>query len=196
MVGLHGSPLRKPYSVASAPLESTRSGLLELLLQIDDGGALDPHLDRAESGTMLDVEGPFGRFGPADAMSPAPLLLVAGGTGIAPLRSILVEHLSVEPASPVALIYSARTPAELAYYDEFDGLHRAGRLRAFFTVTRDAGAEWTGRRGRINAALLGSAWPGGDARCLACGPPELVEDVRVWLTGTGVPGDRFLSQLT
>ena len=54
MVGLHHSPLRKPYSIASAPWELEKTGQLQLLAQIDDSGSPDPHLELAESGTLID----------------------------------------------------------------------------------------------------------------------------------------------
>ncbi len=63
MLGLSGSPLRKPYSIASAPWEVTKSGIMQVLVQVEDSGGLDPHLELASPGTMLDLEGPFGSFG-------------------------------------------------------------------------------------------------------------------------------------
>ena len=99
MVGLHGSPLRKPYSIASAPWEVAKTGVLQLLAQVDDSGALDPHLELAAPGTLIDLDGPFGAFGLPAAPSDKPLLFVAGGTGIAPLRSMLMERLS-RPSVP------------------------------------------------------------------------------------------------
>src|SRR4249920_3201843 len=103
MLGLSGSPLRKPYSIASAPWEVTRSGIMQVLVQVEDSGGLDPHLELASPGTMLDLEGPFGSFGLPGRVE-RPLLFVAGGTGIAPLRSMLIEHLSRPTPFPAALI--------------------------------------------------------------------------------------------
>ncbi len=194
MVGLHGSPLRKPYSIASAPWEVDKTGVMRLLLQIDDSGALDPHLELAAPGTPLDVEGPFGTFGlPADADSDA-LMFVAGGTGIAPLRSMLMERLSRAGAPKFAVVYSARLPEEFAYRSELDALHHAGRIKAHFTVTRDEGGLWKGRRGRIDQALLKNALPSTKARCLICGPPQLVSDTKNLLERIGVPSQRILTE--
>ena len=93
MLGLSGSPLRKPYSIASAPWEVTKSGIMQVLVQIEDSGGLDPHLELASPGTLLDLEGPFGSFGLPERVD-TPLLFIAGGTGIAPLRAMLIEHLA------------------------------------------------------------------------------------------------------
>lgn len=193
MVGLNGSPLRKPYSIASAPWEVAKTGVMQLLIQIDDS-ALDPHLERATPGTRVDVEGPFGTFGlPADDAS-EPLLFVAGGTGIAPLRSMLMERLLRRGTVPIAVIYSARSPEEFAFRPELDALETAGRIAAHFTVTRAEGGAWPGRRGRIDHALVEKVLPSPDARCLICGPPALVGDARELLVKLGVKPDRILTE--
>ena len=194
MVGLHGSPLRKPYSIASAPWEVAKTGVMQLLLQIDDSGALDPHLELAAPGTMLDVEGPFGTFGlPADK-SDDPLLLVAGGTGIAPLRSMLMERLARATRAAVSIVYSARSPEAFAFQPELDALQKAGRVNVHFTVTREEGGPWPGRRGRIDQDLLRAALPSGGALCLICGPAQLVSDTKALLEGIGVRPTRVLTE--
>lgn len=191
MLGLHGSPLRKPYSIASAPWELAQTGTLQVLAKVEDSGGLDPHLELAEPGTVLDLEGPFGSFGlPADTN--LPLLFVAGGTGIAPLRSMLIERLARPMNRPISLIYSARSPEEFGFRAELDALSAAGRITAHFTVTRDDRASWTGRRGRIDAALVQQALPSLEALCLICGPPALVSDTRELLTRLGVSAERIL----
>lgn len=193
MVGLNGSLLRKPYSIASAPWEVTKTGVMQLLIQIDDS-ALDPHLERATPGTKVDVEGPFGTFALPAGDSSEPLLFVAGGTGIAPLRSMLLERLLRGGAAPISVIYSARAPEEFAFRPELDALEKAGRINAHFTVTRDDRSAWPGRRGRIDHALIEQALPSHDARCLICGPPQLVTDARELLVRLGVRDDRILTE--
>jgi benzoate/toluate 1,2-dioxygenase reductase component len=187
MIGLHDSALRKPYSIASAPWEVAKSGVMQVLVQIEDSGGLDPHLELAAPGTRIDVDGPFGTFAmPSDD---DPLLFVAGGTGIAPLRSILMERLARRSAPPVALVYSARSPEEFAFKAELEALAIASRIRAYFTVTRDE--KWTGRRGRIDADLLTQALPSSDAHCFVCGPPQLVSDASSLLRRLGVDESRI-----
>lgn len=190
MLGLHGSQLRKPYSIASAPWELGKTGMLQVLAQIEDAGGLDPHLELAEPGAKLDLEGPFGSFGLPDDET-VPILFVAGGTGIAPLRSMLIERLARPTRVPIALIYSARAPEEFAFRPELDALASAGRITAHFTVTRQA-ATWAGRRGRIDEGLLQEALPSLQSLCLICGPPQLVSNAGTLLRSLGVPDDRIL----
>ena len=186
MIGLHGATLRKPYSIASAPWEVAKTGVMRALVQIEDT-SLDPHLERAAPGAAVDVEGPFGSF----LMPPDdnPILLIAGGTGIAPLRSIMMERLARPSATSIVLVYSARSADEFAFRSELEALAIAGRLTAHFTVTRDE--KWTGRRGRIDAALLKDALPSTETNCLICGPPELVSGASDLLRTLGVEPSRI-----
>ena len=158
MIGLSGSPLRKPYSIASAPWEVTKSGIMQVLVQVEDSGGFDPHLELASPGTPLDLEGPFGSFGLPEQVE-TPLLFIAGGTGIAPLRAMLIEHLSRPTKHPASLIYSARSVDEFAFRLELAALETAGRITSYFTVTREEKPDWQGRRGRISEALLREALP-------------------------------------
>ena len=186
MIGLHNSALRKPYSIASAPWEVATTGVMQVLVQIEDT-SLDPHLERAAPGAAVDVEGPFGSVVlPPDGHT---ILLIAGGTGIAPLRSIMMERLSRPSAPSIVLVYSARSADEFAFRAELEALATAKRIATHFTVTRDE--QWTGRRGRIDAALLKAALPSTDANCLICGPPELVTSARELLRSLGVAESRI-----
>lgn len=189
MVGLAGSTLKKPYSIASAPFEAARTGTIELLTRIEDA-LLDPHLERAQPGTLLDIEGPFGTFGLSDAAEPT--LLVAGGTGIAPLRSMVVEWLAAG-ARALSLVYCARTPDDLAYRLDLESRAERGRLSVMLVVSRPAEA-WSGRVGRLDEALLREALPAPGARCVACGPPGFIGSLRALLPRVGVGADRLHTQ--
>lgn len=193
MVGLHDSPLRKPYSIASAPWELTKTGVLQLLAQVDDTGALDPHLELAEPGTSIDLEGPFGTFGLPPEFDHLPLLFVAGGTGIAPLRSILMERLARPGVPRISVVHSVRSAEELAYRSELDAMAMAGRISLSLTVSRSEGT-WDGRRGRIDESLLRDALPSVDACCLICGPPQLVNDASGLLAKLGVSAGKILTE--
>ena len=193
MLGLSGSPLRKPYSIASAPWEVQKSGIMQVLVQIDSG-ALDPHLELAAPGALLDLDGPFGSFGLPSTSVDRPMLFIAGGTGIAPLRSMLIEHLSRPTTNPVALIYSARSIDEFAFRAELTALESARRIKPYFTITREERTDWTGRRGRIGAELLNEALPDTGSICLLCGPPQLVSDATRLLIENGVSEDLILTE--
>ena len=192
--GLAEGAQRRPYSIASSPTKARKDGILELLVQIDDHAPPDPHLERAAPGTLLRIEGPFGTFRLPTTLSEQYLLLVAGGTGIAPLRSMMWETLDNHPDVRVSLVYSARSPDEFAYRDELTALASLGRLDLHLTVTRDGTADWTGTRGRIDEALTRAALKTTATRCMVCGPPALVDHTIALLTAAGVSRDRIGSE--
>lgn len=191
MVGRRDRQTRSPYSIASAP-SAARHGRLELLVSAD-GAFGDTGVDPlALPGTTLVVDGPIGAFGVPAAAAGAPLLLVAGGTGISPLRSVILDLLDGPHPPPIALVYSARAAEEFAFGGELDALARAGRLALYCTVTRDEIAGWPGRTGRIDDGLLRAAWPGGDAWALVCGPGPFVTGVSAALARLDIAAARVV----
>lgn len=188
-VGAHGQEARKPYSVASSPEDVQRDGCLELLVGVDAEGAAGPHLPLVP-GTPVDIDGPIGRFTFPAATGERRFLFIAGGTGIAPLRSMLRHSLAV-PHEAIGLMYSARLPEEFAYADEFREMADAGIIELRMTVTRDAGpGQWTGTRGRITRSDLSPLVHDGRTLCFVCGPPALVDEMPRVLQDLGVAPDR------
>jgi ferredoxin-NADP reductase len=194
--GLEESPVRRPYSIACSPRQARRAGAIELLVQIDDHQAPDPHLERAVAGTLLRVEGPFGSFQLPSPLVEHHLLLIAGGTGIAPLRAMMWEALEREPAPAISVLYSARSAEEFAYWDELTALAGDGRIRFATTVTRDSAvSSWGGVRGRIGEPLIASMLEAApDTRCVVCGPAGLVETATLLLKQMGVSGNRIQTE--
>jgi ferredoxin-NADP reductase len=186
IVGLASGDVRRPYSIACAPTQSRRDRMIELLVQIDDHQAPDPHLERVVVGTEVRVEGPMGVFGIPPGMPEQHLLLIAGGTGIAPLRSIMWETLEAQPLVQQTVIYSARAPDEFAYLDELTELAASGRIERHLTVTRESSGAWPGGKGRIDGSLIRAALRTSETRCLVCGPPALVSDAVTLLRKSGV----------
>jgi NAD(P)H-flavin reductase len=201
LVGLESAPSRKPYSIASSPRQSARLAAFELLVQVEDSSAPDPHLERAVAGTRLVVEGPFGSFSLPSPMEEREVLFIAGGTGIAPLRSILWDVLEQGAVDRAALIYSARTVSELAFREELTRLADEGRVRLHLTTTRaaDAGAGSPGpeapiHHGRVSDAVIREMLRPVPTRCLVCGPPPLVADATTLLRQLGVSAERILTE--
>lgn len=190
--GVSGSAARAAYSIASTPALATR-GRLELLVPADGAfgqGGLDP---ATVLGADIEIDGPFGAFGAPEAAPGAPLLLVAGGTGISPIRSVVHDQLTRAGHGPLSLVYSVRTPDEFAFADEFVALEAEGRLTLHATVTRDLQAGDGGPRlGRVDDALLRDAFPAASPWCLVCGPSGFVQAITGALDRLGVPGERVV----
>jgi phenol hydroxylase P5 protein len=188
-VATHGHATRRPYSLAAAPSDARRNGCLELLVGVDERGAPGAHLS-LEPGRVIDVEGPLGSFTfPAEPVEQR-FIFIAGGTGIAPLRAMLRHALTV-PDRQIGLFYSARTPDEFAYEEEFRALAREGRIELRQTVTREADEAWTGARGRIGHSELEPLVHNPATLCFVCGPPPLVSGVTSLLQKLGVARARI-----
>jgi ferredoxin-NADP reductase len=194
IVGLHDSPLRKPYSIACSPRQSAESRAIELLVQIDDSDAENPHLERLTPGTSVEVSGPLGAFGLPSSDGEGDILFVAGGTGIAPLRSMMWDVIEQQPGRRLALIYSVRSADEIAYESELRLLAHEGRLDLRLTITRLGREQWLGPRGRIDMALVQSVVRTPETDCVLCGPPAMISDVTALLIGAGVPAERIVRE--
>ena len=193
LVGAHGQTEQRPYSFASAPYDVARERCLEFLIQLlDDGMLAGPHLEGIDAGSLVDVDGPIGTFG-RGADAGVPVLLVAGGTGIAPLRSILRRLLEHGGGPTPGLVYCARTRSELAYRDELQDLSATGRLGLTLTTTRE-GTPGTDGSGRVSGELLASHLTDAATMCYVCGSVAFVNHVTGLLDALGVPVDRVKSE--
>jgi ferredoxin-NADP reductase len=195
LIGLHGQPQRRPYSIASAPEEAARHGRLEFLLKVDAAGYAGPHLPVLDVGARVDLEGPFGSFTLPEPNDAPGYLFVAGGTGISPLRAMMRHLVASGEKRPISLVYSARTPDEFAYRKELEHLARRHTLALTLTVTGGVESdEWSGARGRIGIAQLQEALPGPDPICFVCGPPALVDEIPALLRQLGVQSTRIRTE--
>jgi NAD(P)H-flavin reductase len=189
LVATHAHRKRRPYSIAAAPEDAKRDGWIELLVGVDAAGLPGPHLT-LEPGAAIDVEGPLGTFTFPPDPSEQRFVFIAGGTGIAPLRAMLRHALAV-PHRDVGLFYSVRTPEEFAFEEEFKALAEAGEIALRQTVTRANETDWRGARGRLDRAALSELVHDVKTLCFVCGPPALVEEMKVLLGELGIPRTRI-----
>lgn len=193
LLASHGYDKKRPYSIATCPEEAERDDYLELLVGVDDDGQAGPHL-KLEAGTLVDIEGPLGRFTFPHEPEERRFLFIAGGTGIAPLRAMLHEAL-LAPHDEVGVLYSARTPSEFAYESELRGLADRKEIELQLRVTREVGPEdWSGTRGRIGREDLAPLVHGRATLCFICGPPALVQEIPQVLEDLGVPRSRIRTE--
>jgi ferredoxin-NADP reductase len=191
-VGAHGAERRRPYSIAAAPEESVRDDSIELLVGVDAGGNPAGSL-RLQPGALVDLDGPVGRFTFPPNPSERRFLFIAGGTGISPLRAMLHHALNV-PHDAIGLLFSARTPSEFAYEQEFRSLAAASRIELELRVTREIAQDWSGVRGRLGRDDLVPLVHGGATLCFVCGPPALVHEIPQMLVDLGVPRERIKTE--
>ena len=169
-----GYQAERSYSIASAPEDEH----LVLTVERLDDGEVSPYLaGELRPGDELELRGPIGGYFVWEATLGGPLLLLAGGSGIVPLRSMLRHRGAVESAVPVRLLYSSRSLDEVIYRDELDRFAADDGIDVRFTLTREQPEGWQGYRRRIDEELLREiAWPP-DERPLVyvCGPTAFVE---------------------
>jgi len=196
LIGWHGEPERRPYSIACSPESAVEQACLELLISLDAPGEIARRLPEATRGTLVDLEGPLGTFVFPELPAQQRLLFVAGGTGIAPLRAMIDHALRHHADTRLSLLYSVRRPDEVAFLDELRSHERAGRLELHLTVTRDdAASSWAGGRGRIGRAHFEQVLhePAGTL-CFVCGPPLMVGESVATLKLLGVPESQIRTE--
>jgi ferredoxin-NADP reductase len=179
-----GYQAQRSYSIASAPEDEH----LVLTVERLEDGEVSPYLvDELRPGDQLELRGPIGGYFVWEAAYGGPLLLLAGGSGVVPLRCILRHRAAVRSDAPARLLYSARTLSEVIYRDELMSLGADDGVDVRYTLTREQPADWRGYARRIDAELLSEiAWPI-DAQPLTyiCGPTAFVETAANALVGHG-----------
>jgi ferredoxin-NADP reductase len=193
-IGLHGQPDRRHYSLATPPEIARAEGALEFLVRIGRDGAIGPHLDGVRRGALVDVEPPTGRFVLPQGFGERACLFIAGGTGIAPVRAMLLRAVGI-PGLTLSLAYSARTSREFAYLADLKEMRRDAGLRVLLTATREAPDSWAHERGRLTQTRLSTLVDTPETLCFVCGPPPLVEDVPRALMALGIDEKRILTEI-
>jgi ferredoxin-NADP reductase len=185
-----GYRAEREYSIASAPGEPVAITVERL-----DDGEVSPYLtEELRQGDGLELRGPIGGhfvWGPENG---GPVLLVAGGSGVVPLRAMLRHRLRSGTDLPVRLLYSSRTLDDVIYREELE--QASDGIEVVYTLTREQPPGWTGHARRVDRELLGEvAWPPeDDARAFVCGPTSFVETVADGLVELGYPPVRVKTE--
>jgi ferredoxin-NADP reductase len=140
-------------------------------------------------GTVVEASGPHGHFVYSDIGVPA--VMIAGGIGITPFRSMLGDLAAMQSRAPTTLLYSNATP-EIPFRAYFDNLGRdLPALRVVHTVTRPT-IEWQGPTGRIDADFIQQQVPEPARQVyFSCGPTALVESMLTTLAEIGIDDSRI-----
>jgi len=182
---------RRSFSIASPPHDSR---LLELHIRRVQGGEFteplfaDPDVHR-ERGMLLSIEGPLGQFvyRPDDV----PMLLVGGGTGLAPLKSILRHVIENNLPRHLTLYWGVRSERDLYAHEELKELVRRAPAFRYEAVLSEPSAAWAGRRGWVHEAVLQDFDRLTATDIYASGPPAMIEAVRAEFARRGVDPERL-----
>jgi ring-1,2-phenylacetyl-CoA epoxidase subunit PaaE len=182
---LGGEELRRSYSICAAAGEGLRVGVRRV-----PGGAFSSWLHSTlKPGDLIDVMPPDGRFGAALAGVPRHLLLVAGGSGITPLLSILKTSLARDTRSRCTLVYGNRDAASMMFKEELEELKNRylSRLTLHLVFSRE-GTDSALHSGRINGQKMGDflrlSGPVDDV--FVCGPHAMNDEVEAALLAQGL----------
>ena len=177
------------YSAASA---SDGSNEVELTIVLLPGGEVSTYMHQtAKVGDDIELRGPLGKFFVWRPTDNLPTLLIAGGSGVVPMRCMLQSYAAHHATSPIRLLYSVRTDQDIIYRAElFDNPN------VTVTATRESSASWRGMTGRITPELLrqtiGFLPP--ETVCYVCGATPFVEAMADMLVQIGVDAARVKTE--
>jgi ferredoxin-NADP reductase len=180
-----GYQAERSYSIAT-PDDGTRITItVERLVD----GEVSPYLvDELRIGDRLELRGPIGGYFVWEPTLGGPLLLAAGGSGLAPLMAMVRARIAGSNDVPVRLLVSSRSAEEIIYAAELDAIaHGRAGVEVIQTLTRAQPPGWSGYRRRVDREMLAEiAWPVADRpRCYVCGPTGFVEAVASALVDLG-----------
>lgn len=182
----------RAFSINSAPDEAE----LIFTMRVRDT-AFKRVLSSMPLGTMISAQGPFGDFTLHNNVA-RPAILLAGGIGVTPFRSIARTAARQKLPHRITLFYSNRRPRDAPFLDEFRWLEQGNPNFIFVpTMTQASHSEWTGETGHIDRELLGRhthrTAPGDTSGSppifYVAGPPTMVAALRTTLNGIGIDDD-------
>ena len=179
-----GYQAQRSYSIASAPEDDRLAITVEALL---DGEVSSYLVGELRVGDKLELRGPIGGYFVWEADRTEPLLLVAGGSGMVPLMSMIRHRHAAGATVPTKLLFSSRAWEDVIYRDELERLS----LDVVHTLTREQPAGWSGYSRRIDRELLSEvAWPASESpRVYVCGSTRFVDAAADGLLELGYEAD-------
>jgi ferredoxin-NADP reductase len=190
-----GYQAQRSYSIASEP---EREGEVDITVERINDGEISTYLhDVLIPGDRIEVRGPIGGYFVWEASMEEPLLLIAGGSGVVPLMSMIRHRAAAGAKNPTSLLYSSRTFEDVIYFQELERLRAANNgLQVFHALTRSQPSHWKGYSRRIDQDMLKevAAPLGKSVQVYVCGPTVLVETVANTLVKIGVNSNQIRTE--
>ena len=184
----------RSYSLSSPPDGEVIAITVE---RLDDGEVSPWLVDEARAGDRLELRGPVGGYFVWEPAHGGPLLLVAGGSGVVPLATMVRARAAEGSDVPVRMLCSARAPDDAIFFSELEDAAAGDEaLELIWTFTRSPPDGWTGYTRRVDAAMLSEVAWAAEMRPLAfvCGPTGFVELVAAELVELGYERERIRTE--
>jgi CDP-4-dehydro-6-deoxyglucose reductase len=181
---------RRSFSLATAPHDDA---LLELHVRHVPGGVFTDHVfNKMQERDLLRLRGPLGTFFLREE-SPRPAVLIAGGTGFAPIKAI-VEHVrAASTRRPMHFYWGVRARRDLYHHALVETWVRDGVLQTYAPVLSepDAADGWNGRTGFVHEAVMADYADLSGVDVYACGPPLMIEAIKRRFAERGLPAEQL-----
>lgn len=182
----------RSFTMANAPGTEP----VMITTRIRSSGLFKARLASMAPGERLVAKGPTGRF--TFHAGPEPALLLAGGIGVTPFRSVIKHAIDVDRTTRMTLLTSDRAPEAIPFREELDGWAVAHSwLTVARTITRpdESTWAWSGHTGRIDGPWIRDTVRDLErAIVYVCGPPRFVDDMTALVRSLGIPMDRLRSE--
>jgi len=190
---------RRAFSLANSP---THDDYLELHLRLVEGGYFTPHVfNEMKEKALLRIEGPFGSFfireldeqDEALGNTPRPLILIAGGTGFAPIKGMVEQLIEENDKRPLHIYWGVRAKADL-YRDDLPKKWAFQHENISYTpVLSDAKDDdnWQGKTGFVHSIVAEDVKDLSAVDVYMAGPPPMIEAAKETFTQQGLPDDQL-----
>jgi ferredoxin-NADP reductase len=189
---IDGQRVRRSYTVSSSPVHEN---YIEITPKRMENGCVSVFLnERAKPGLTVEASGPYGRFYFDETLHKS-IVLIAAGSGITPMISMLCYIDDLELATPVTLLYCVRTGADIIFENELSRLSRSLPKFKYELCLSRADPTWKGRSGRLTEEFVSQSVTDLDVPTFfLCGPKGFMDDARQILLTLGVTQDRILQE--